>query len=426
MNHSRTGSVVVRYEAALWSVLGAMAYLARDNSDLVYPDILWLFAALLAVSLVSAWAVRRWPGHDAPHAACSVLTFCVIAAIQSRSGGSDSNLWVLYLLPLFTSALLLGGRALAIIAAGAVLCDAALYLGPESSWGPSVLFELAVKTGVLAAAAASTWALAEAERRARARGETQRLQLEKLASGMRTIQTAHERDQALAAVGLQSAGAAHDMSTPLMVIRGYARMRLDQLSLDADMRKDLERIDRAAAFCQRLSSTTLARARGDAGTGQEYSVLGALESALSLSEEVLSRRGVVVRRDYRGDDFVVRGEPQELERLFLNLISNAAKAMPEGGTLTVSAGAETTGGRREAVVGIDDTGRGIPAELLPKLFTAFTTTRAGAGGTGLGLFMSRETARRQGGDLTARNLPEGGASFCVRLPLVAAGEPVPA
>ena len=60
MVHERAGSILVRYEAALWSVLGALAYLARDNTRMVYPDILWLFALLLLVSLGAAWAVRRW------------------------------------------------------------------------------------------------------------------------------------------------------------------------------------------------------------------------------------------------------------------------------------------------------------------------------------------------------------------------------
>lgn len=428
MNHAQAGATVVRYEAALWCVLGAMAYLARDNSDMVYPDILWLFALLLGVSLASAWALRRWPRSDKIHAFGAVLSFCVIAAIQSRSGGADSNLWVLYLLPLFTSALLLRGRELALIAAGAVLCDAVLYAGPDSSWGASVLFELAVKTGVLTAAAASTWARAEAERRVRARAAAQRAQLERLTSGLRTAQTDRERDHALAAVGLLTAGAAHDMSTPLMVIRGYARMRLDSLETETELRKDLERIDRAAAFCQKLTASTLAQARGaaPAAGGQEYALVGVLESALTLGEEVLEARRVRVRRDYAEGDFTVRGEPQELERLFLNLIANAAKAMPDGGTLTASIRARGTAGAREALVRIDDTGRGIPAEVLPKLFSAFATTRAAEGGTGLGLYLGRETARRLGGDLTAQNLTYGGASFRVRLPLVAVKEPAAA
>lgn len=417
MSRARAGSILVRYEAALWSVLGAMAYLARDNADLVYPDILWLFAALLGVSLASAWAVRRWPERDLPHAACTVLSFCVIAAIQSRSGGAQSNLWVLYLLPLFGSALLLGGRALALLAVGATVCDAVLYAGPDAAWGSSIAFELAVKTGVLWAAAGSVWFLAESERRARSRADAQRVELDRLAAGLKRAESVQGRHQALSALGLASAAAAHDMSTPLMVIRGYARVRLDQKDLDAELRKDLERIDRAAAFCQGLASATLSRARSGEPANGDMSLATPLENALSLSAQVLSRRRIAVERDYSDDDFTVRADGPELERLFLNLIGNAVKAMSEGGTLTVRLRVQGEGARREVLAALEDTGAGVPPELLPRLFGPFVTTRAGSGGTGLGLHLCRATARRCGGDLSAANREGGGAVFFLRLPL---------
>lgn len=416
MTHSHTGSILVRYESALWSVLGAMAYLARDNAGLVYPDILWLFALLLAVSLASAETVRRWPRSDGPHAACTVLSFCVIAAIQSRSGGAQSNLWVLYLLPLFASALLLRGRELALIAAGAALCNAALYIQPESTWGASVLFELAVKTGVLWSAAVSAWVLAEAERRARARVDSQRAQLDSMAAGLRSAESARARDQALAALGMASAATAHDLATPLTVIRGYASLRLEQAELDPGVRKDLERILHAAVFCQSLTAETLSRTGGGESAGKRVDLVAAVENALALSEGILTRRHIAVRCDYEGPALPVRGDAQGLERLFLNLIGNAAKAMPDGGTLTLRL--RTDGPEAEAR--LEDTGRGVPDDVLPRLFSPFVTTRASEGGTGLGLYMCRETARRHGGELSVSNLPQGGASFLLRLPLAAA------
>lgn len=417
MSENAAGPALVRYEAALWSVLGALAYLARDNSDLVYPDILWLFALLLAASLAAAAAVRRWPRRAAPHAAFTMATFAVIAAIQSRSGGAESKLWVLYLLPLFSAALLLRGRALALIAAGAAACDAALYFGADAAWGPSVLFELAVKTGVLWAAAGSAWLLSEAERRASARAAAERAQLDRVASELRAAQEARERDGALASLGLASAAAAHDLSTPLMVIRGYASLRLEQDGLEASLRKDLQTIDRAAAFCQELAKSTLDRARGETAGAGRFALLESLEEALSLSDEVLGRRGIIVKRDYADGDLTLEGSASDLQRLFLNLFANAAKAMPAGGTLTVRVG--PAGGRRRAEVRVEDSGRGIPAEVLPRLFSPFETTRRAEGGNGLGLYLCREAARRFGGDLTAANLPSGGACFTVTLPLLA-------
>lgn len=396
MTHARAGSILVRYETALWSVLGALAYLARANTRLVYPDVLWLFLLLLAVSLCAAWAVRRRSQEDWPHAVCTTATFMVIAAIQSRSGGHESNLWVLYLLPIFSSALLMRGRELAWVALGAALCDAALYVSYDLAWNAGVGFELAVKTGVLWAAAGSTWALAEAERRARARSENQRAEL--------------------AASGLARAATAHDLSTPLMVIHVLARMRLEQPDLDPELTTDFERIERAAAFCQKLASSILAEARGENGRERVVNLSTCLENALFLSEEVLRERKIQVRRDYADGDFQVRGRGQEFERLFLNLIANASKAMPDGGVLKVGISACRLAEGPGVEATVEDTGPGIPAALLPQLFSAFTTTGAQTGGTGLGLHLCRRTARGRGGDITASNRPGGGAVFRLRLP----------
>jgi len=417
MVHERAGSVLVRYEAALWSVLGALAYLARDNTRMVYPDILWLFALLLIVSLGAAWAVRRWPHKDWPHAACTVASFAVIAGIQSRSGGPESNLWVLYFLPLFSSALLLKGRELTWVAVGASLCDALMYVGPDSAWGAAVGFELAVKTGVLWAAAGSTWILAESERRVRLRSEAQRETLGRLESDLKEAETARGRDQRLAAVGLASAATAHDLATPLMVIRGYAQLRLGQNELAEDIKTDLQRIDRAASFCQQLASTTLATARGGERDGARLDLMKSAENALALSEEVLKSCHIKAVRDFAEGEFWVRGQSNDLERIFLNLISNAAKAMPDGGTLTLRLSSTETPEGKYVEARVEDSGTGVPAAVLSRMFSPFVTTRAGSGGTGLGLYLCRETARRHGGDLSVFNRPEGGAVFSLRLPL---------
>lgn len=413
MENAKTAPVLAGYEAALWSVLGAMAYLARGDADFVYPDILWLFALLLATSLATAFVLRRRPRGRAAHAVGALASFAIVAGIQSRSGGARSELWVLYLLPLFSAALLLRGRELAMIAVGAAACDAALYAGPDAAFGPSVAFELAMKTGVLWAAAASTWALSEAERRARVRSAEQRAEIERMAAEAR-------RGESLAAVGLASAATVHDLSTPLTVIRGYAAMRLDQGGLGDDLRRDFERIDRAAAFCQAVAAATLSAARGAPAGGERFDLMSALESALALSEEVLSRRGIVVRRDYADGDYAAVGNPRDLERMFLNLFGNAAKAMPRGGSLTVRL-RPIAGGRFEALV--EDSGTGFPEEVRATLFSAFATTRAADGGTGLGLHLCRETARRHGGDIEAENRPEGGARLRVVLPAAAGRVP---
>ena len=106
--------------------------------------------------------------------------------------------------------------------------------------------------------------------------------------------------------------------------------------------------------------------------------------------------------------FVDRGQ---FATVLVNLLLNALDAMPKGGRLEVELEAAENGGARLAV---RDTGSGIPPEMAGRLFTPFATTKPT--GTGLGLSLSSRILKEHGGDVTAGNRPEGGASFVVTLP----------
>jgi signal transduction histidine kinase len=97
--------------------------------------------------------------------------------------------------------------------------------------------------------------------------------------------------------------------------------------------------------------------------------------------------------------------------VLVNLLLNALDGMPQGGVLSVSL--EAPAGR-DVRLTVSDTGVGIPAEILPRLFTPFTTTKSN--GTGLGLSISRRIVEEHGGRISASNRPEGGACFAITLP----------
>jgi two-component system sensor kinase FixL len=106
-------------------------------------------------------------------------------------------------------------------------------------------------------------------------------------------------------------------------------------------------------------------------------------------------------------------ERGRIERVFLNLVSNAIEAMPDGGGIEIDA--ERNG--RSVVVRVHDTGPGIPEEIRDRLFQPFVTS--GKNGLGLGLALSRQAVLAHGGDLWVDDSVEGGACFCLRLPLAA-------
>ena len=126
-------------------------------------------------------------------------------------------------------------------------------------------------------------------------------------------------------------------------------------------------------------------------------------------------------------DAVVRIDPAHLDRVLMNLVLNARNAMPAGGMLSVRSGvrdvtevmsqfgdAVTPG--RYVTVAVRDTGTGIPAAIMPRLFEPFFTTRADTGGTGLGLASVRDLVRQAGGFLTVDSAPGRGTTVCVHLP----------
>jgi signal transduction histidine kinase len=104
-------------------------------------------------------------------------------------------------------------------------------------------------------------------------------------------------------------------------------------------------------------------------------------------------------------------ERGRMERVFLNLVSNAIEAMPNGGGIEIDA--ERNG--KSVLVRVRDSGPGIPAEIRDRLFQPFVTS--GKNGLGLGLALSRQAVLAHGGDLWAEDSASGGACFCLKLPL---------
>jgi len=108
---------------------------------------------------------------------------------------------------------------------------------------------------------------------------------------------------------------------------------------------------------------------------------------------------------------LIQADPDQLRQILINLIQNAADAMPEGGTLTLAT--SMNDGHLELT--ISDTGKGIPKELLPKIFDPFVTTKPN--GTGLGLAMVQTLVRAHHGSISIASTPAHGTTFTLRFPV---------
>jgi signal transduction histidine kinase len=172
----------------------------------------------------------------------------------------------------------------------------------------------------------------------------------------------------------------------------------------------VEQIDRITNIMHALLN--LARPR--APVVAPVDVGAVIETAVSFLREKLARRGIDVELQL-GGGWVVRGDMEKLQQLFLNLILNAADAMMEGGTLTLEI---LTNGDAGIVVVVSDTGVGIEPELLSRIFEPFFTTKQAGHGNGLGLVVARGIAIDHGGDIEVISEPGAGTQFRIELPAV--------
>ncbi len=215
----------------------------------------------------------------------------------------------------------------------------------------------------------------------------------------------------LASIGTLTAGIAHDVGTPVNIIAGYAKLM--EQSLTGETNRERARVIGAQATrITSLIQTLMNLARPRELIRVPIDPAQALDDALSFVRERLARRGVQLRRWF---DPVprVRGDPDRLQQVFLNLFVNAADAMPEGGALEVRLESPDDD---TIEIRIRDEGEGIPADALERIFEPFYTTKPAGSGTGLGLLVSRGIVVDHGGEIDVTSEVGKGTEFLIRLP----------
>jgi len=228
---------------------------------------------------------------------------------------------------------------------------------------------------------------------------------------LRQSQLAHT--EKMAAVGTLAAGVAHEVSNPLAGILACLE-NLEGNPEDAEMRsRYLELIRDGLKRIERTIQNLLDFSRPREMRLEPTSVNHNLRHVVELAEYQLRQRNIKVKFDLNPEDPPVLGDHFQMEQLFLNLVLNAAQAMPEGGTLTL----RTTVSNGELVAEVRDTGTGIDPAVRGRIFDPFFTTREVGEGTGLGLAVSDSIVRAHGGTIEVESAVGQGTVFRVRLPL---------
>ncbi len=223
----------------------------------------------------------------------------------------------------------------------------------------------------------------------------------------------------LASLGTLSAGVAHEINNPLAVILGFTEILLDRVAPDGKEYEMLKTIERQGFNCKRIVENLMGFARTPSQQEACSDLNHNLQTVLLLVQNTLLTKKIDLELQLAPDLPQVKGGAGELQQVFLNLITNAVAAMPEGGKLTVSSRFNAALKAVDAIVA--DTGAGIPKEYQDRIFDPFFTTKKVGEGTGLGLFVSYAIVEKSGGHIhfetkTAQEDPTAsGTTFFVSL-----------
>lgn len=235
---------------------------------------------------------------------------------------------------------------------------------------------------------------------------------------LRRAEEALHHSEKLAAIGQLISGVAHELNNPLSAILLFVETLLNEAQSDED-RDALTMIRDQARRSRAIVRDLLSSARGGDVRRVRTNPVAMLERTargLTLQVEELGAR-LDLSLAGRLPDVELDGSA--IAQVVTNLVVNAAQAAGQDGVVRLRSRAADA--RIEIVV--EDTGPGIPPDVMPHLFEPFFTTKPHGEGTGLGLAVSHGIIETHGGSLTAENLPAGGARFVVTLPVV--GDPAP-
>ncbi|MFQ5804927.1 MAG: sensor histidine kinase [Phycisphaerae bacterium] len=250
----------------------------------------------------------------------------------------------------------------------------------------------------------------EATQRLQRTHETLQHEVVRLRSEVESKDRELEQRRRLASLGELAAGVAHEVRNPLGALRLYSGLLRSQFGEPGPALELIEKIDAGIRAIDCVVQDTLALAPRS-GKLLPRSLRSIVESAHELCRATLQGRQVALEVRYEVSDVLVLTDETALQRVFVNLIANAAQASPENAAVLVQVRAGPEG---QVQVRVTDEGPGVPQEIIEKVFDPFFTTKES--GMGLGLTIAHRLVEAHGGRLTARNRPEGGAEFVVALP----------
>jgi PAS domain S-box-containing protein len=232
-------------------------------------------------------------------------------------------------------------------------------------------------------------------------------------------------DDKMASLGKLSASVVHEINNPLTGILNFVKLMQAMLE-DGDpsqealreMRNYLRMVYDETTRVSRTLSNLLAFSHKSRPQFQPVDLNVVMEETISLIGNQLRLQGITIKPHLDKDLHPVSADKGQIKQILVNLVLNAQEAMPQGGTLTL----ETKNRRKDVLIRVSDTGKGIPKESLPQIFEPFFTTKKACSGAGLGLSVVYGIVRDYKGVIKVDSSLGEGTTFTIRLPALKAGE----
>lgn len=316
----------------------------------------------------------------------------------------------LYYLPIILGAVFFGWAGGILTAACTAMCYAP-HIHHWQDTNPDYVLNQYAELGSFFLVGLATGLLADRERRRARQLEQKSTELERANKDLEESFERAKRADRLAAVGQLAAGLAHEIRHPLASIEGAVNVLANRDSPD-ELQTEFRGIIKKE--CRRLGgllTELLDFARPREPRFRRLDVAASVEDAVRLARSSLATANVSIETSPAEHLPAVECDDEQIKQLLLNLLMNAAQAMPDGGRIVVSAKPE---GRSLALIVADD-GPGIPEEMRTRIFDPFFTTRES--GTGLGLAVVHRIVSQHGGRIDVEQNGAQGARFIVRIPI---------
>lgn len=228
------------------------------------------------------------------------------------------------------------------------------------------------------------------------------------------LETSIQQTEKLVSMGQLAAGIAHEINNPLGVILCHIDLLKDESGLSAEALQDLLIIEKHADNCRTIIADLLNFAHQQASVKVLGSVNTAINEVVSMVAHQFMKNNIAIATQLTEDLPLQYLDLDKIKQVILNLLINSSHAIDDAGTIRITSGFNPAGtGCR---ITVEDTGRGIPEQILDKIFDPFFTTKPPGKGTGLGLSVSYGIIKDHNGDIRAESSPGQKTCFIITLP----------